>query len=146
MPWYVPALLTAAGWGLAYTLAESVTKGITKPTYLLLCGIIQCCFFACMAAKQEKFGSDLRYLWETPRALPFLLMISFVSIASNYLSLTAIQLKNAASAAAVETTYPLWTALFAYLLFGQSQLSIAGLFGTVMVMGGICIIALTGKH
>lgn len=145
MPWYIPALLTAAGWGLLYVLSETVTKGITKTTYLLLSTFVQLFIFGFISRCQDRLESDLGYLWKTPAALASLVAVILISVCSNYLSLTAIQLKNAASAAAVETTYPLWAALFAYLIFNQSQLTPVGLIGTALVMIGVCLIVCTGS-
>ncbi len=140
MPWYVPAMLTAALWGFLYVMAEYVTKGITKTSYLLICTLIQVVVFGACAIGQNRLVSDVQHLFKNPLALVSILLVVLASIGGNYLSLVAIQMKNASAAAAVETTYPLWAALFAYVLFGQIQLSPVGVAGTLLVMIGICLI------
>lgn len=143
MPWYVFALLTAAFWGLLYTLAENVTKGINKTSYLLICSFVQTIVLGVVSQFQNRLSTDIQFLWKTPLVMGSLLGIILISLGGNYLSLMAIQLKNASMAAAVETTYPLWTAMFAYLIFGHVQLTPVGLAGTLLVMIGILLVVTT---
>jgi drug/metabolite transporter (DMT)-like permease len=75
-----------------------------------------------------------------------MLLISIVIyIAANVLIMASINAKNATMAAMIEITYPLFTALFAWLLFRQVQMSAGTLAGAALILSGVACIYYFGK-
>jgi len=138
MPWYIPALLTAFCWALSYSCAEFALKSIDKKMYLALSGTANCMFWMIwLLASKTKIQCDFNIksiFWMT---------LSFASIiAGNYLSVNAIQSKSATHASVVETSYPLFCILFAFLATGQFQLSFISTLGVIVVIIGMIIFIL----
>ncbi len=53
--------------------------------------------------------------------------------------------KNASLAGLIEISYPIFTALFAYVLFKESQLDTATMIGGVLIFSGVVTIYLFSK-
>jgi drug/metabolite transporter (DMT)-like permease len=63
-----------------------------------------------------------------------------VYVGANIFILLATKSKNATMAAMVEITYPLFTALFAWLLFKEVQVNAGTAAGAFLILSGVCCI------
>jgi drug/metabolite transporter (DMT)-like permease len=136
MLWFWMALLTAVAWGFCYTCAEQALKYIDKSTYLSISASINFTFWIfwfTIHKTQGKINNDFE------SAKWWLIGGIAASIAGNYLSVKAIELKNATFASAVEISYPIWCAAFAFLLLGYNPLTIKSAFGLLLVLIGTLI-------
>jgi drug/metabolite transporter (DMT)-like permease len=89
-----------------------------------------------VAQDLTKLGPTRWEDWLALAALPLL------SLAANAFSYLAIREKNASLVALLEISYPLFTILFAYLLFREFQLTTASTFGAILMLGGAALLAL----
>lgn len=138
--WFWCALLTAVAWGLCYTCAEQVVKTTDKSVYYIItnsCGLI---FWICwLTTKADRSKISIDNLYEQKY---WLITSVIASISGSYLCIQAIQLKNATWASVVEVSYPLFCALFAFLLFGHNVVNLTSGFGMILVIAGTIVFVL----
>ena len=138
MPWYIPALLTAFCWALSYSCAEVALKSVDRKMYLALSGITNCIFWMIwLLVGKAKIQCDFN-----PNSIFWMTLAFSASIAGNYLCVNAIQSKSATHASIIETSYPLFCILFAFLATGQFQLSLISSLGAIIVVIGMVVFVL----
>lgn len=140
--WLVYAFLAATIWGLDYVLGEKIFKYRISPVTLLtlqmFIGVI--IFFIAgyrMQLKQELalILSNRTLLWITVAAI-----LSFNL--GNLFIFLSIRAKNATLAALIELSYPIFTMVFAWLLFQENHVTISVTIGSILIFAGIVVIAL----
>ena len=138
MPWYLAALAAAVVWGLHYPLVAHALRHLSAVGVLLLTilGI------AAMAlVNLQAVGNDfvaLRGMDARGRALVMLLPLT--SLLGSWLLYVSIGQKNATLASLIEISYPVFVALFAYVLFRETALDALTLVGAALVFVGVGII------
>lgn len=139
MAWIYYALCAAALWGINYSvgerlirsagvpallLANSVAGSLTVLGYLLYCGTIG----------GTVDGLTRGDIWK-------MVVCGLSAGAAVVCVQTAIGQKNATLVGIIEMTYPIFIALFAYVLFGEVQLTPKAMFGGALVLVGLGLIA-----
>ena len=66
--------------------------------------------------------------------------IGITSVLASVLLFMSIENKNATLASLIEITYPVFVALFAFLIFRQMHLNISVIIGGVLIMAGAALI------
>jgi len=143
LPWYVAAFAAAVVWGLHYPLLDHALKRISLVSVLLLTAlpiVLIALFF------HRQIVADVAIT----RALPLseqlaIAAIALTSSAASVLLFMSIGAKNATLASLIEITYPLFVALFAYVLFRESALNIAVLLGAALIFSGVGIIIFNAR-
>lgn len=79
-----------------------------------------------------------------PKQLALIILSSFVYIVASLLILKSISASNAALAAIIESCYPIFTVIFAFVLFGEIQLNLISALGYVLILCGIIIVKVYG--
>ncbi len=143
IPWYLAALGAALSWGIHYPLVEHALRRISLVSVLLLTAVP----IALLAALfHEQIGADIRTVaglgWRDK--LPILTLM-LTSLAGTVLLFTAIGARNAAMAAVIEISYPLFVALFAWLLFRRVEVNASLVIGGLLVFSGVAIIILNNR-
>ena len=138
--WIVFALGASVLWGLSYVLFEQVYKKISIMTALWIVCLIM---FGAMLIGSILTGSlkpDM-FAIQSSKKLQWLLLggIATAILADVFIALS-ITNKNATLAGLVEISYPIFIALFAYLLFKQTQLNTATIIGGILIFTGVFII------
>jgi uncharacterized membrane protein len=138
MPWYIPALFTAFCWALSYSCAEVALKSIDRKAYLALSGTTNCIFwmFWLLTSKNKI------HCYLNQKSIFWMILAFATAIAVNYLCISAIQSKSATHASIIETSYPLFCILIAFLATGQFQLSLISSIGAALVLIGMVIFIL----
>lgn len=140
--WFFYALSAAALWGLGYALSEKLLKqaGIPPSFLLVIQGIVT--FLPYLVVSYYlgtlKIGMDavMMQKWVLPVALLMCLCI----VLGNYFILTSISLKNATLSNVIEITYPLFTLLFAFLIFRDVQINLWSALGAGLILSGVVVI------
>lgn len=138
VPWYVTAIAAALVWGVHYPLVDYALKRVSIPTVLLLTAMP---LVLLLPLYQQTLKQDY-VVWQT---LPWserapILALSVTSLLGAVLLYASIAGKNATLASLIEISYPVFVALFAYLLFGESHLSGSVLLGGAFVFVGVVLI------
>lgn len=120
------ALLTAVSWWLFYVCTQQIIKSVDKSIYLSMIYTTSFTFwmglFFVMNKSRPTLESVNNVKW-------WLLCAVACQILGNYLSLKAVELKNATYASVVEISYPIWCAMFSLALLGQNTLTLRSLIG-----------------
>jgi len=140
IPWYLTAIGAALIWGIHYPLIDSALRKLSLVSVLLLTAVpilVLVPFF------HRSLGADLRLLigMSWPERAP-LLAIAATSLLASVLLFLSIHSKNATLASLIEITYPVFVALFAFLLFRQVHVNASVLVGSALVFAGVSIIVL----
>jgi drug/metabolite transporter (DMT)-like permease len=142
-PWYLSALGAAIVWGVHYPLVDNALKRVSVVTVLLLTAI-PIAIFALVA--HRTVADDLATLrtlgWRGQ--LP-ILALALTSLAGSVLLYIAIGAKNATLASVIEISYPLFVAIFAWLLFRQAHWNAAVLAGGLLVFAGVTLIIVNNR-
>lgn len=144
--WFWMALGSAAAWGLAYALIGKILKeGFTTPFFLFVFSTFQVLLLGTyLLMKKVNIVADFSALLSKPAILCMLIVSAFSIFAGNLLIFTSIQQKNAVVSSLIEIAYPLFTIIFAYLLFREAHLNLYTTLGGVLIFAGVCFIFLKG--
>jgi drug/metabolite transporter (DMT)-like permease len=144
IPWYIAAIGAALMWGIHYPLVDHALKRVSLVTVLLLTAL-PIVLVAVFAARD--IAADYAALrtmpWTDQLAIFGLAVTSFGGTVLLYLSITG---KNATLASLIEISYPVFVALFAYLLFRQIHFNANVILGAVLVFAGVGIIIWNNPH
>jgi len=138
IPWYIAALGAALTWGVHYPLVGFALQRISLFGVLMLTIIP-------MLLLVPFFGGQLNHDVATFRGLPWseqamISVIGFTSLAGAACVFLAIGSKNATLASLIEISYPVFVALFSYVIFKQIHLNASSALGGVLVMIGAGLI------
>lgn len=132
-------IIAAALYGLNYTLVEKITRSVNMTTYYV-CGV---CVWITMIVvhgliKKEKI--TVSELTDNPTLL--LLIICATTAGSLGWVLTTYAAKHISAhyAAMGEISYPLFTLLFTFLLFGARNFDFTSIVGGILIMIGSFIL------
>lgn len=143
IPWYLAALGAAAIWGIHYPLIAHALKHVSVPTVLVLSVLplfVLGPFFYRPVMADLQTMAGLGWGVRAP-----ILAISLTSLTGTVLMYLAIGGKNATLAATIEISYPVFVALFAWLLFREVQINVSVAVGAMLVYSGVAIIILGNR-
>ena len=144
--WIAFAVSASVLWGLSYTITEHLMKKVSIPGVMLAGAIGSLLIATTTAFFAGTFQKDVATLKEDSSTSWLLAGNIAIYVAANTLILLATKSKNATMAAMIEISYPLFTALFAYLIFKQLQFNAGTLAGATLVLAGVCCIYYFGKN
>ncbi len=138
VPWYLTALAAALVWGIHYPLVDFALKRVSIYSVLLMSVLP-------IVLLMPVFLRDLARDLEAVRALPgveqgMIVAIGLTSLLGAVLLYLSIAGKNATLASVIEITYPVFVAVFAYVIFRQVHLNASVVIGGLMVMAGAGLI------
>ena len=143
--WIFYAIMASIIWGLSYTLDERLFRYHVSPfTLLAVQGWVAGILFTVLAYFTH-WKADWLILSQQRPARLILFAALMASIAGNFFITASIQAKNATFAAIIENSYPIYTLLFAYLLFKQNQFNLAIEIGGSCIILGVLIISIFGQ-
>lgn len=144
--WIAYAMAASLLWGISYTVNEQLMKKISIPG-VLLTGAIGSFFFAlALGLAGGTIAKDIDILKKSDGPVKLLAASICVYVIANTFILLATKSKNATMAGMIEITYPLFTALFAYLIFKETQANWGTIVGAGLVLSGVACIYYFGKN
>lgn len=144
--WFAYAMTASLLWGISYTVNEQLMKKISIPGVLLTGAMGMTLFAIACGAISGGFGRDMMALKKGDGTPKLLAANIIVYVVANMFILMATKSKNATMAGMIEITYPLFTALFAYLIFREVQVNAGTLFGAGLILSGVACIYYFGKN
>lgn len=143
LPWYLTALAAAVVWGVHYPLLDHALKRVSLPTVLLLTALP-------IVLISVFFHRQIAQDWSVVRTLSLaeqmtIAAIMLTSSSASVLLFLSIGAKNATLASLIEITYPLFVALFAFLLFREVALSPPIIFGAALIFAGVGVIIFNAR-
>jgi drug/metabolite transporter (DMT)-like permease len=141
--WLVLALAAAMLWGLQYALYGQVSK-VLSPA-IIMATTVSSTLPVWLYLAWKRWGEEAHIVAQS-HIWPLLAGIAVVGFLANLAIILSIQQRNATLAALVEMSYPLFTALFAYVLFKQVELGWQHAVGGALVAAGILLIGTAKAH
>lgn len=141
--WFFYALGSAVLWGLAYAMSEKAMKGQMTPAFFIFSVAVAgtVCYGAYLLFQNE-FISGIQSLFTEKNVLFYTGVAAASFVFGNLFIFKAINEKNATSANLIEITYPVFTALFVFLLFKEIQITIYTIIGAALIFSGVAVIFL----
>ncbi len=138
--WIIFALTASVFWGLTYVINEQVYKKISVITSLGITTLATGLIMLLVAYATGLLRRDLNTIADS-RSLLFLVIAetAVLLIAELFIGLS-ITSKNATLAGLIEISYPIFIALFAYLLYRENQLNLPTAIGGAFIFIGVFII------
>lgn len=138
VPWYVSAIAAAVVWGVHYPLVDYALKRVSVPAVLLLTALP---ILLVLPLYQRTLKDDYQ-VW---RALTWsdrapILAIAVTSLVGALLLYVSIAGKNATLTSLIEISYPVFVAVFAFVLFRELHINASVVVGAALVFSGVALI------
>ena len=143
IPWYIAALGAALSWGVHYPLVGFALQRISLFGVLMLTSIPILLLVPFFSGQLTTDVQNFRGLSLAEQAM--ISAIGLTSLAGAACVFLAIGSKNATLASLIEISYPVFVALFSYLMFRHVHLNASAALGGLLVMVGTGLIILNNK-
>ncbi len=138
--WILYALGASIFWGLTYVLNEQVYKKASIFTSLGLTSLIVSIVLISFATFTGQLKPDIETLFSSKKLLFFFFSgVGALLIAELFIGFSIVA-KNATLAGLIEISYPVFIALFGYILFKNTQISLSTCIGGILIFLGVFII------
>jgi len=139
-PWYLTALGAALIWGIHYPLIGYALKKVSLFSVLLIT-IIPVVLLVPVFA--DTLTTDYKSFAQLPITDKFIVLtVGLTSLLATVLLFVSIENKNATLASLIEITYPVFVALFSFILFKHVHFNTSVIIGAFLVFSGVAIIIL----
>lgn len=140
MTWFFLALVSAVLWGASYVLYGQLVKTVSSAAVLFYSALGATAVYGLWAAARGALAADGQIFRKGGVELWYLGLLIFINAAANLLMLASMKMKNATLSAMVEMSFPLFTALFAWVFFREVQAGPGAWLGMALVMAGLACI------
>ncbi len=138
MPWYLSALAAAVVWGIHYPLVGYALKRLSLASVLVLTALPIVLMMPFLTRALARDFSVVRAM--APGEATPILALCATSVIATVLLFLSIGGKNATLASLIEISYPVFVALFAWVLFREVHLTPATAAGAALVFSGVALI------
>ncbi len=139
MAWFYFALGASILWGLSYVLSQIVLKDFDIVEFSLFKAgftfLVLLIYFMIYGDKKHFFNKLFLV-----KPLFYITLSGVVYIVATLLILKSITVSNASVAAAIESSYPIFTIFFVYIFLNEYQLNFMQLIGCLLIISGIIMI------
>ncbi|MFZ2620209.1 MAG: EamA family transporter [Alphaproteobacteria bacterium] len=136
--WFWYALLSAIFWGLAYATLGKLDKHITPAGFWLCVYLLSISLYAGLWFLGTDWKVDLNAILKRHNFLIITLFTVFI-VVGNLAILKAMQNHNPVAVSLIEISYPLFTALFTFILFRENMLTWPLAAGATLVFSGLTV-------
>lgn len=138
--WIFYAIVAAMLWGMTYVLNEQIYKHISISTLMFISSAISTIIYLIVSITQKSIRSDMQTILDE-RPVQGLIIVSIVVIVlAEFAIALSITNKNAAIAGLVEISYPVFIALFGYVLFREYAVGVGTIAGALLIFSGIFVV------
>lgn len=142
MLWFWAALLAASLWGLSYAMAENVLKGgISSTSLMAFYTWIAAPIFTVIAWRNGSLRQGISLARENPSFIFSIVALVVCYFIGNLLIYWAIKQKDATTVSLIEISYPLFVALFSYVIFNNMQLTWQSALGGMLILSGVAVMS-----
>ncbi len=137
--WILFAISASLFWGIGYVLNEEIYKKISLYSYLAIASFVVFLISLLIAYFNNSIKSDFIEIISSKRTLLYVLGGIVTLVIAEFSIGSAIVAKNAVLSSLIELSYPVFIALFSYLLF-RNNITISTVVGGIIVIFGVFII------
>lgn len=138
--WFAYALLASVTWGINYVLCEQIFKHISVVTSLAISACVTGVVMGAVALFTGAFKEDIAAIASSPRLTALVALQILALMAAELFIGSSIQSKNATLAGLIEISYPLFIALFAWVLLKESSLTVGTVLGGALIFAGVATV------
>ena len=143
--WILYSLAASVLWALTYVLNDQIFRKISIATTLSVAMFFGFLATLALALVTKSAQADFRVLTASRETALLLLAATTTFVIADILGAMAIQSKNASLMSLIEISYPVFISLFAWLLFRESQLTVASAIGGAFILVGVAIVSVFGR-
>jgi drug/metabolite transporter (DMT)-like permease len=138
IPWYVTTIGAALAWGVHYPLVDHALK---KPSLVSVLLLTTLPIFVLALFFHRTLAADYP-VWTTLDTGPKIrvLALALTSLLGSVLLFLSIASKNATLASLIEISYPVFVAMFAFVLFRELHVNTSVIIGGLLVFAGVTMI------
>ncbi|MFA6585977.1 MAG: DMT family transporter [Candidatus Paceibacterota bacterium] len=137
--WIIFALSASLFWGVSYVLSEQIYKKISVFTSLGIAFLVVSIISIVISYFNNSLKSDLVSIYSSKNLLWYVIGgIVALMIAESCIGLSIVS-KNATLAGLIEISYPIFIAIFSYLLF-NNKVTLPTILGGIMIFLGVFVI------
>jgi drug/metabolite transporter (DMT)-like permease len=140
MAWMVYALAAAVLWGASYVIFEQLLKSMSAASAMLFSATGAVVVYYLISLSRKTIGHDWKILTGGGRETAMIAGVIVINALANLLLLMSMKEKNATVSGLVEISYPLFTALFAWLFFKENQMNPGTFLGALLILSGVSCI------
>lgn len=144
MSWFWMALGAAILWGLGYTINQNTLKTFSALELLFFESVSVALILGIYLLASGKLGTFIHKLSDI-RSVSLIIASTIIYTIASILIFMSISSSNASIAAIIESCYPIFTVLFAFIIFGELQLNLISALGFLLIIGGIFLVKLYAK-
>lgn len=137
--WILFALGASLFWGLTYVFNEQVYKKISVVTSLALASLVIFLITFLISYFSGNFKTDIQTIASSKQLLWYVIGGIVVLLIAELFIGFSITAKNATLAGLIEISYPIFIALFGYILYKQ-EVSTPTIIGGIIIFIGIFVI------
>ncbi len=137
--WIVFALGASLFWGMSYVLSEEIYKKISVFTSLSIMSLAVFVLAISIAYFTGNLRPDLVEIASSKKLMWYILGGIFALLVAELFIGFSIVSKNATLAGLIEISYPIFIALFSYILF-KNNVTVPTIVGGIIIFIGIFVI------
>jgi drug/metabolite transporter (DMT)-like permease len=138
--WILFAIGASIFWGLAYVINEKIYNYIPVLPYLAITFLSAGVVMAAISLFNGELVKDIGAIMASPKLLTLIISGIVLLILAEICIGYSIMGKNATIAGLIEISYPLFIAIFSYLLFKENNLTLGTTIGGALIFAGIAVI------
>jgi drug/metabolite transporter (DMT)-like permease len=139
--WILLALGASAMWGLSYTLNGQVFKRISPISSLALGTVVTAIFMVVAAIVTGALKRDFTIVLSSKKLIAMLVIQTVALILAELFICYSIAGKSAVLAGLIEISYPIFIALFTYLIFKEGIANVGTLVGGALIFVGVAVVS-----
>lgn len=144
--WFLYALMASVFWGMNYSLYEHVMRKLSLGAVFAGMATFNVLLASGFYLADNRLREDSLLLKTDPSTLKLFCGMLVVGALASVLIVMSIRGRNATMAAMIEIAYPLFTALFAWVFFRETQVNAGTLMGAALILSGVGCIYFYGKN
>lgn len=138
--WFFFALGASFFWGLTYVFDERILKQISVPTSLAIASFAVFIVAGVIAFVSGSLTKDFIQIGSSRNLFVLILIGVSTLLIAELLIGFSISGENSVLAGLIEISYPIFIALFSYLLFHEEVLNLGIIVGGFLIFTGILVV------
>ena len=138
--WLIYALGAAVMWGLTYVINEQLFKKMNVISSLSITLLISAAVMVFGAYVGGFLKRDMITISHSPKLQALMIASIVIFILAEILINFSIADKNATLASLIEISYPIFVALFSYIIYRKGQMDTGTIIGGILVFAGVGMI------
>jgi|SRR5579872_147425 len=138
--WILFAIGASVLWGVTYVWNEQVYKHISFLSSLAITSFFLFLVTLMAALFGGNFGNDLGSIVHSKKLLVLVIAETVGLILAELFIAYSITEKNATLSGLIEITYPIFIAIFAYVLYRENEVNAGTVFGGALIFIGVFFI------